>query len=250
MGNAPEGEESEDATAGLALTLMDVLLRPVEFFRGTSGLMSAVWNAPTEPVSALQVIRILTFVRFKVFTKIVAICLLLEISQVTENHIDCNCFVVLRSQRLKCTIVIMRFPLSVCHPPIIDFSHFELLLRKCNFTVVSFFFQGNLLLQDHSQKLHLSNGLIVDLTVLGVASIDLSGSISISLWYKNSHSVIKNSGALVVEGSMKLDSQVLKGGIKFSAETEAVIDFQTDVNFSDMPLQMCLQMKRLPLQYR
>ncbi|KAK3091068.1 hypothetical protein FSP39_016889 [Pinctada imbricata] len=163
VGDAPEGEESSEATAGLALTMMDVLLRPVEFFRGTSGLMSAVWNAPSEPVSALQ---------------------------------------------------------------------------------------GNLLLQDHFQKLHLSNGLIVDLSVLGVASIDLSGSISISLWYKNSHSVITNSGALVVEGTMKLDSDVLKAGISFSAETEAKIDFQTDVNFADMPFKMCLQMKRPPLEYR
>jgi hypothetical protein len=38
----------------------------------------------------------------------------------------------------------------------------------------------------------MSNGLIVDANVLGVASIDLSGKVSISLWYKNSHSVITN----------------------------------------------------------
>lgn len=55
MGDAAEGEESTEATAGLSLTMMDVLLRPVEFFRGMSGLMTAVWNAPSEPVSALQV---------------------------------------------------------------------------------------------------------------------------------------------------------------------------------------------------
>ena len=53
-------------------------------------------------------------------------------------------------------------------------------------------FQGNLLLQDYSHKIHLSNGLIVDASVLGVASIDLSGKVIISLWYKNSHSVITN----------------------------------------------------------
>lgn len=52
--------------------------------------------------------------------------------------------------------------------------------------------QANLLLQDHAQKFHLSNGLVVDLKVLGVASIDMSGSISISLWYKTSNSLIKN----------------------------------------------------------
>lgn len=163
VGDAAEGEESTEATAGLSLTMMDVLLRPVEFFRGMSGLMTAVWNAPSEPVSALQ---------------------------------------------------------------------------------------GNLLLQDYSHKIHLSNGLIVDASVLGVASIDLSGKISISLWYKNSHSVITNSGALVVEGSLQIDSEELKSGIRFSTESEAFIDFQTDVDFAEMPVKMCLQMKRPPISSR
>lgn len=45
----------EEATAGLGLKILDVLLPPVEFFRGSGGLMSAVWNAPSDPVSALQV---------------------------------------------------------------------------------------------------------------------------------------------------------------------------------------------------
>lgn len=49
----PEG--GPEATAGMTLSLMDVLLRPIEFFRGSGGLMSAVWNAPSEPISALQV---------------------------------------------------------------------------------------------------------------------------------------------------------------------------------------------------
>lgn len=48
-------DADQEATAGLGLKILDVLLPPVEFFRGSSGLMSAVWNAPSEPVSALQV---------------------------------------------------------------------------------------------------------------------------------------------------------------------------------------------------
>ena len=51
----PEGVEPEDPTAGLSLDLLDVLLRPVQFFKGSSELMSAVWSAPSEPVSALAV---------------------------------------------------------------------------------------------------------------------------------------------------------------------------------------------------
>ena len=58
IGGDDESETTSDgpeATAGMTLSLMDVLLRPIEFFRGSGGLMSAVWNAPSEPVSALQV---------------------------------------------------------------------------------------------------------------------------------------------------------------------------------------------------
>lgn len=163
IGEAEEGAEDAEATAGMTLTLMDVLLPSVEFFRGSGELMSAVWNAPSDPVSALQ---------------------------------------------------------------------------------------ANLLLQDHAQKFHLSNGLVVDLEILGVASIDMSGSVSISLWYKTSNSLIKNSGALVVEGSMKLDSKVLKAGINMQAESEASIDFNTDVDFANMPFKMCLRMSRPNVSFR
>lgn len=54
------GEEVEsevEVTAGLSLDLLGVSLRPVSFFTGQSGLMSAVWNAPSELTPALQVSR-------------------------------------------------------------------------------------------------------------------------------------------------------------------------------------------------
>ncbi|KAK3594387.1 hypothetical protein CHS0354_009680 [Potamilus streckersoni] len=156
-------EEGVEATAGMGLTLMDVLLPPVEFFRGSGGLMSAVWNAPSEPVSALQ---------------------------------------------------------------------------------------ANLLLQDHSHRFHLANGLIVELQVLGVASIDLSGSVSISLWNRNSKSNIRNSGALVIEGTMKLEGDIGRAGMSFMAEGEAYIDFNSDVDFYETPFKMCMQMIRPPLTFK
>ncbi|KAL5018121.1 hypothetical protein ScPMuIL_003843 [Solemya velum] len=163
MGNSDDSDDgTQEPTAGMSLSLMDVILRPVEFFRGSGSLMSAVWNAPSELVSALQ---------------------------------------------------------------------------------------ANLLLQDHYQKFHLSNGLIVDLQVLGATSIDLSGLVSISLWNQNSHSLIKNSGALVIEGSMKLESEELQAGVSFSSEGEAFIDFVTDVEFYETPFKMCMQMLQPPITF-
>ena len=58
--SAPEVEP----TAGMTFTLMDVLLRQIEFFRGSAGLMSAAWNAPSELTSALQVKR--EFLKFNI----------------------------------------------------------------------------------------------------------------------------------------------------------------------------------------
>ncbi|KAL8616969.1 hypothetical protein ACOMHN_041887 [Nucella lapillus] len=143
--------------AGMTFTLMDVLLRQIEFFRGSGGLMSAVWNAPSDLTSALQ---------------------------------------------------------------------------------------GNLLLQDHSQRVHLSNGLVVSVDVVGVLSMDLSGYVSISLWSRTCEALIKNSGALYIEGTIKLDSTLVESGLVFSGEGQAGIDFTTDVEFYEMPLKLCMQMIR------
>lgn len=99
-----------EATAGLALNLLDVSLRPVTFFTGQSGLMSAVWNAPSELMSALQ---------------------------------------------------------------------------------------ANILLQDTARYVPLLNGLVLKHEVQGAVSMDLSGLVSISLWNKNCHSLIKNRLVLV-----------------------------------------------------
>ena len=56
MGEEVEpGQEDVEATAGISLDLLDVSLRPISFFTGQSGLMGAVWSAPTEPTSALTV---------------------------------------------------------------------------------------------------------------------------------------------------------------------------------------------------
>lgn len=51
-------------------------------------------------------------------------------------------------------------------------------------------YQGITLLQDHSQKLILNNGAVLDFTNLGAMSMDLNGKIEISLWYKNANSEV------------------------------------------------------------
>jgi len=52
---ASDEEKDVEVTAGLGLDLIDVSLRPITFFVGQAGLMSALWNAPSELTPALQV---------------------------------------------------------------------------------------------------------------------------------------------------------------------------------------------------
>lgn len=149
--------EGVEPTAGMSLTLFDVLLRPVEFFRGSGELMSAAWNAPAEPVSALQ---------------------------------------------------------------------------------------GNILLQDHQQTLHLPNGLIVKVDLMAAVSMDISGSMVNSIWSRTSESKVINSGAVLLEGSVKLESTKIDVGMKFQAGGESHVNFMTDVGFAELPIKCCMQMTR------
>jgi len=57
---------------------------------------------------------------------------------------------------------------------------------------VCMMFQTNLLVQDYQDVLYLSNGLIAEVNTLGVLSLDLSGSLTVSLWNKNAESLIRN----------------------------------------------------------
>lgn len=58
-------------------------------------------------------------------------------------------------------------------------------------------FQTNLLLQDYQDLLYLGNGLIAEVNTLGALSLDLSGSLTVSLWSKNAESLIRNRCAAV-----------------------------------------------------
>lgn len=50
----------------------------------------------------------------------------------------------------------------------------------------------NVLTQDKRLTIYMQNGIVLQHDLMGVASIELSGFISISLWNQDAHSVIKN----------------------------------------------------------
>jgi hypothetical protein len=60
---------------------------------------------------------------------------------------------------------------------------------------------------------------------------------------------VSPSGALVLRGSTSIESAPFRAGVTFEAGGASVIDFQTDVDFSD-GIKMCLQMGRPEFAYR
>lgn len=107
--------------------------------------------------------------------------------------------------------------------------------------------QGNYLLQDHQQSVILQNGILLDIALLGAISYDLSGSVQISLWNRNSHSIITNKGAVVFRSKVSLDADFIKAQVGVTTAIEGSLEFVTDLEFYESPFKMCTQMIQSPV---
>ncbi|CAN7993332.1 unnamed protein product [Ixodes hexagonus] len=110
--------------------------------------------------------------------------------------------------------------------------------------------QGNLLMMDHFQYVALLNGLVVELKLQGAISLDLTGSIQISLWNRNSHSVVKTSGAALVQASAALNTEAATSNIQVNVAGDTHLEFITDLEFYEKPYKMCIQMTQPGLVLR
>uniref|UniRef100_A0A4D5S0I3 Putative secreted protein n=1 Tax=Ixodes scapularis TaxID=6945 RepID=A0A4D5S0I3_IXOSC len=105
-------------------------------------------------------------------------------------------------------------------------------------------------MMDHFQYVVLLNGLVVELKLQGVISLDLTGSIQISLWNRNSHSVVKTSGAALVQASAALNSGAASSNIQVNVAGDTHLEFITDLEFYEKPYKMCIQMTQPGLVLR
>ncbi|GFQ69601.1 microsomal triglyceride transfer protein large subunit [Trichonephila clavata] len=96
---------------------------------------------------------------------------------------------------------------------------------------------------DDEKAIVLSNGMMVRGQLRGVLSVDSSASAKISLWNRNSKSLVKNEGALIVRGVVTLDAGfvITQGTIQFTGASG--IDFKVDLDFYEAPFTTCLQME-------
>jgi microsomal triglyceride transfer protein large subunit len=122
------------------------------------------------------------------------------------------------------------------------------------------------MIHDLSRYIHLHNGLVVHYEAQSAASLDLSGMASVSLWNKNSHSVIRVrlvffiyfliifsnffiiylSSGLSVRSHIDILNDFIVSGINVTISTDVVVDYITDIDYSDTPVQVCMQMTVQP----
>uniref|UniRef100_A0A8C6T0R5 Microsomal triglyceride transfer protein n=1 Tax=Neogobius melanostomus TaxID=47308 RepID=A0A8C6T0R5_9GOBI len=152
-----EGEENLESFSGMSALLFDVQLRPVNFFKGYSDLMSKMFSLSGDPLNVVK---------------------------------------------------------------------------------------GLILLTDHSEVIQLQSGLKASAEFQGGLSIDISGGMEVSLWYRESKTSVNNRGAFVVTGNVTVDMDFLKTGVEVSFDTEASLDFVTTVQFSEYPFLICIQMDK------
>ncbi|XP_015785984.1 microsomal triglyceride transfer protein [Tetranychus urticae] len=113
-------------------------------------------------------------------------------------------------------------------------------------------FSGNLLVSDHQHGYNLINGFVLEQQVRGVLSLELTGEIQISLWNRNSHSIVKAKGSLLVQGSQAVLTSDITTKIsqKFAFGGSSSMDLVTDAEFYNLPFKHCLQMHQPELIFR
>lgn len=110
--------------------------------------------------------------------------------------------------------------------------------------------QANFLLMDQRHSVTLQNGISVDFNLKGALSTDVSGSVEVSMWNKNSHAVVKNKGALLVHGHCQVDTSFVESHVDFALGGNSVLDMVVDLDFAKKPMAICLQVEQPPYIFR
>ncbi|XP_054845791.1 microsomal triglyceride transfer protein large subunit [Eublepharis macularius] len=110
--------------------------------------------------------------------------------------------------------------------------------------------KGLILLMDHSQTIQLQSGLTCSTEFQGGLSIDISGALEFSLWYRESKTTVKTRGSFVVVGNIAVDSSFVKAGMETSYEIEASLNVVTTVQFSQYPFLVCIEVDKIGTPFR
>lgn len=104
-------------------------------------------------------------------------------------------------------------------------------------------FNGNLLLIDHLEGYPLISGFVAEQQMRGVLSIDVTGSVKISIWHRSSNSIVQTRASVIVQASQSVFTSYdnFWQAHLFSFGGETSIDFKADTDFASSPARICLQ---------
>ncbi|XP_036430092.1 microsomal triglyceride transfer protein large subunit-like [Colossoma macropomum] len=109
---------------------------------------------------------------------------------------------------------------------------------------------GNILVIKQRQSLILQSGLQTQAFFHGGLSVDVSADLEFSLFGQEARSSVNNEFSIVVSARAEVETPHMSTTAETVAEMNSSIGFVTTVNFSDTPMQYCLQLIREPLLYR
>ncbi|XP_069609303.1 microsomal triglyceride transfer protein-like [Ranitomeya imitator] len=110
--------------------------------------------------------------------------------------------------------------------------------------------KGNILLVDYLQWLPLQSGLQAIVQYQGALGLDISYNTDISIWEQESKSNINTKAGLVLDFMTEIDTSFLHVCMKAEAEAETSVNFDSLIQFTGSPMQMCLELGQDNMPYR
>lgn len=113
-------------------------------------------------------------------------------------------------------------------------------------------FRANILVADYLDIRPLINGFIVEQSLKGIFSVDLTGEVQVSLWNRNSHSNVQTKGSILFQGSQEIYTTDQKTSVRkyFSVGGESQLNFITDFDFYNTPYRICIQITQPEFVFR
>ena len=113
-------------------------------------------------------------------------------------------------------------------------------------------FAGNFIISDNNNYVNLINGFVIDERHHGALSIKITGQIEISLWNRNSNSLVKTQASMIIQGSQSIytSDQVPMLSQQFAFGGSTSINLITDADFYRSPFKHCLQMQQPEVIFR
>ncbi|XP_069835282.1 microsomal triglyceride transfer protein-like isoform X2 [Dendropsophus ebraccatus] len=110
--------------------------------------------------------------------------------------------------------------------------------------------KGNILLVDYLKWLPLQSGLQAIIQYRGTLGLDISSDIDVSIWDQQSKTNINTKAGLVLDFIIEIDTSFFRVFMKAEADAETSINLDSVMQFTGLPMQMCLELRQDNMPYR